>query len=225
VADRPFPRNGSAPRVVLVKRVAEPNGHEPTLSDEQIVRRYRSGDAGAASVLLDRYFPLLRARVRRRLSGKVRRRVAESDVIQDAYLAALNCIDEFEDRGEGSLRAWLIGIADHRLHDAVRRHTGTAKRSTQREVTRAGRPETAYLVAVQRTPSKVAATDEQVARIRSAMVELSADHRRVLQLALEEGLSLREVAVHMGRSREAAKKLYGRAVCRLRSLVETEDAA
>ena len=51
------------------------------------------------------------------------------------------------------------------------------------------------------------------------MAALSEDHREVLRLALEEGLSLRECAERMGRSREAMKKLYGRAVCALRARV------
>ena len=36
--------------------------------------------------------------------------------------------------------------------------------------------------------------------------------KTVLRLARNEGLSLREVAGQMGRSREAVKKLYGRAL-------------
>jgi DNA-directed RNA polymerase specialized sigma24 family protein len=48
----------------------------------------------------------------------------------------------------------------------------------------------------------------------------------VIHLALERGLPLRDVAEQMGRSREAAKKLYGRAVVRLRELVDgTADDA
>lgn len=193
------------------------------LEEPSLVERFRHGDACAFQLLFVRHEAELRARLAGRMSDRLRRRVSVDDLVQETCLAAHGARADFEDRGEGSFRAWLLGIADHRLQDAVRRHTGTAKRSTQREVTRAGRPETAFFAAVQSSPSTVAATEEQLQRIRDAMAELSEDYRRVLQLALEEGLSLREVAEQMGRTREAAKKLYGRAVCRLRRLVEAGD--
>lgn len=188
--------------------------------DPGTIARFRRGDAGAFEELLRRHEPALRARLTAGMSPRLRRRVSVDDLVQDTFLAAHGARAVFEDRGDGSFRAWLMAIADNRLQDAVRRHTSTAKRATSREVTRAARPETAYLVAVQRSPSSVVASDEQLDRVRAAMSELSDDYRNVLQLALEQGLSLREVADRMGRSREAAKKLYGRAVCRLRALVE-----
>ena len=46
------------------------------------------------------------------------------------------------------------------------------------------------------------------------MAALPADYREILRLCREEGLTLREAAERMGRSREAAKKLYGRALVR-----------
>ena len=48
------------------------------------------------------------------------------------------------------------------------------------------------------------------------MASLPPDYREVLRLAREEDLSLREVAERMGRSREAIKKLYGRALLRFK---------
>jgi RNA polymerase sigma-70 factor (ECF subfamily) len=195
------------------------------LGNPTLIERFRQGEPEAFEVLVDRYGPSLRARLASRMSERLRRRISVGDLMQETYLAAHAARSGFEDRGAGSFRAWLFGIADHRLRDAVRRHTGAAKRSTKREVTRSGRPETAFFAAVQRTPSAVAATDEQLRRIRTAMEELSEDYRRVLQLALQEGLTLREVAVRMGRSREAAKKVYGRAVCRLRAIVEMPGGA
>ena len=47
-----------------------------------------------------------------------------------------------------------------------------------------------------------------------AMEALPSDYRTVLHLVLKEQCSLREAAGQMNRSREAVKKLYGRAVAR-----------
>ena len=47
------------------------------------------------------------------------------------------------------------------------------------------------------------------------MRALPDDYRNVLRMALEDGLTLKEAARRMGRSHEAVKKLYGRALARL----------
>src|SRR6185295_17896538 len=57
-------------------------------SDEALVRSVRAGDETAARVLFDRHLPALRAKARARLPAALRGKVAESDVIQDAWLAA-----------------------------------------------------------------------------------------------------------------------------------------
>ena len=50
---------------------------------------------------------------------------------------------------------------------------------------------------------------------RRAMAALPADYGEVLRLRQEEHLSLGEAAKRMGRSKEAARKLYSRALARL----------
>ena len=65
------------------------------LPDEHLAARAREGDAHAFEVLFDRYAPALRAQVRRQLPGLLRRKVAESDVIQMAYLGAHQGLDGF----------------------------------------------------------------------------------------------------------------------------------
>jgi len=194
--------------------------------ERDLLTRFRDGDRDAFRELVERHESILRSRLARRLPARLRRRVSVADVVQETCLVAYDRRDAFEDRGSGAFRNWILGIADNRMRDEIKRHAGAAKRSTDREVTRAQRPETAYLQAAQGTPSAVAAAAEQVARVQDAMQSLSEDHREVLRLALEEGLSLRECALRMGRTREAMKKLYGRAVCALRVRVGADgDAA
>src|SRR5262245_66301820 len=86
-------------------------------SDETIVRRVLAGDEAAVGALFDRHVAQLRASVRRRLPAVVRGKVGESDVIQEAWLAAYMGIGGFEDRGDGSLAKWVQGNLGHKLHD------------------------------------------------------------------------------------------------------------
>ena len=138
-------------------------------------------------------------------------------MIQEACIAAYHRRGVFEDRGPDAFRLWITGIARNKLKEAIRHHGGTAKRAVDREATRSSRPDTGYLRGPHPSPSVVASSAEHVERARSAMERLPEDYRTVLHLALEKGLALREAAEHMGRSREATKKLYGRALCRLRA--------
>jgi RNA polymerase sigma-70 factor (ECF subfamily) len=182
--------------------------------------RFREGDESAFERLFDRYADGLRTRLAGRIPSALKRRIAPSDVMQETCILAFARREDFEDRGDGSFGAWLRAIADRKLQEEIRRHAGAAKRSAGREVTRGQRPDTALFGGGQRTPSVAAMRSEDAMRVRSAMARLSDDDRTVIQLVLERGMSLREVAESMGRSREAAKKLYGRAIVKLRRIVD-----
>jgi RNA polymerase sigma-70 factor (ECF subfamily) len=183
--------------------------------EEELARRVRAGDEEAARVLFDRLRPRLRAYVRRRIPQSLKAKVGESDVIQSAYLAAFLNIAEFEDRGDGSFARWVASILDHKVLDEVRRYVDTEKRSVAREErlrTTSAPPRTRARIP---SPSAAAIDAEERARVESAMELLSPDHRTVLRLIHERGLTLEEAAAEMGRSSEAVRKLHARAVVAL----------
>ena len=60
-------------------------------------------------------------------------------------------------------------------------------------------------------------------RARLAIAQLPPDYREVLHLRQDEHLSLQTAAVRMGRSKEAARKLYARALARLAELLGLEE--
>jgi RNA polymerase sigma-70 factor (ECF subfamily) len=62
---------------------------------------------------------------------------------------------------------------------------------------------------------------EERTRLERAMEGLSADHRAVLRLIHEKGVSMSEAAVAMGRSPAAVRKLHARAVVALSESLET----
>ena len=188
-------------------------------TDEELVQRAAAGDEGAVEALFHRWRRRLRAQVRAQLPALLRRRVAESDVIQECYLTAFRRLAEFEDRGEGSFGRWLRRILKHKVQDEVRRHLRRRKRAAGREVSRAVRPDTDAFPRQGNTPSRYASVKEDHARALRALEELPEDYRRILRLVHDDGLSVPEAAVHMGRSAEAARKLYGRAAARLAALL------
>ena len=192
---------------------------EPAPSDESLMARARSGDEDAYRVLFERHKGLLEARVRRVLSDRMLRKLSVADVLQEARLVAFRrCLDFDPDLG--SFRNWLLGIVDRKTQEAVRHYLGAQKRDVRMEITKGDRPHTAAALGKDPSPSQQAIAGELAEFARRALAGLSEDHREVLRLAREEGLVLGEVAKRMGRSREAAKKLYGRALTRFRELFE-----
>jgi RNA polymerase sigma-70 factor (ECF subfamily) len=185
-------------------------------SDESLFRRFQEGDDDAFGVVARRLAAPLRDAVTRRIPRKLTRRISLADVVQEVHLVALRRRGDFEDRGPGSVRRWLVGIADRVARESLRRHAGADKRDAFREVTRGRREDTAQFRGSQPTPSQNAIAAEVGERIREALDSLPDDYRRIIRLTRQDGLSLREAAAYMGRSREAAKKLYGRAFCRFK---------
>jgi len=190
-------------------------------SDEDLVRRVRSGDEAAARMLFERHLPALRAKAHARLPRQLRGKVAESDVIQDAWLAAFLSLGDFEDRGDGSFAAWLRQILDHKLLDGVRRHARVAKRDARREVRLATQARDAACApgVRQASPSGKVAAAEAAAALRAVVGGLPEDQRTVVRLVHEEELTLVQAGARMGRSADAARMLYSRALSRLSRLL------
>ena len=189
-------------------------------SDTELIRRFKAGDGDALKVLVERCEDLLQARVRARLPRHLRRKVSVSDVLQETMIVAYQRRGDFERRGDNGFRNWLLGIADLKAQAAAHRYRGVAKRAAGREVTRDQRPDTGQFVGANPSPSQVAIAAELKELARRAMAQLRDDYREVLRLAREEHLSRREVAQRMNRSREAIKKLYGRALLRFTEAFE-----
>ena len=57
------------------------------------------------------------------------------------------------------------------------------------------------------------------AAVRDAMARLPEDYREVIRLRQDEQMTIRETAERMGRSPDAVKMLYGRALERLSDLL------
>lgn len=185
-----------------------PDPADPT--DEELTRRVLAGDGDAAGLLFDRHAASLRASVRGRLPSALRGKVGESDVVQEAWLAAYMSLAKFEDRGDGSFGAWLRRILERKLVDEVRRHAGAAMRDARREERLA--TDAGVAAACEPSPSGEVADAEESAAIRAAVADLPSDYAVVIRLIHQEGLTLVAAGQRMGRSADAVRKLYGRAL-------------
>ncbi len=184
-----------------------------TEADEPaFIGRLRQGDHEAWRSLFERYAADLGGRVWKHLPAALRHRSGVSDVLQEAHFAAYEARGDFVGDTLEGFRRWLLGIAEHKALDAVRRHEEAEVRSVRREEAMSDTAAALEVPGLSPTPSEVAIAGELADLASRARERLSDDHREVLRLVSEEGLSLAEVAERLGKSREAVKKLYGRAV-------------
>jgi RNA polymerase sigma-70 factor (ECF subfamily) len=164
---------------------------------------------------------LARMQIGRRLQGKV----DPADVVQETFLHAVRDFAQFRGTSDRELAGWLRQILAARLADLCRRYCGTQARdvgleqSLQVELDQSSHVLDAALVAPLTSPSQQAARREQTTWLAEALERLPADYRAVLVLHHLEECDFPEVARRMGRSVEAVKKLWARALARLRRSV------
>lgn len=104
------------------------------------------------------------------------------DVVQDTLVAIWRSAKKF--RGDGRLIAWLLGIVHHTALKALRRKPALSL-SPEMENT---------LPAHDPLPEETLSANEQTRLVRSALNQLSAEHRAVLELVFYQGMSLNEAA-------------------------------
>jgi RNA polymerase sigma-70 factor (subfamily 1) len=192
------------------------------LTDEALVGRIRDGDQAALQALSVRLAARWEGRIGRRLAPGIRRKVAVSDILQEASIVAVERVADFQDRGDGSFARWFARIVELKIKEAVRRYAGTQRRDVGREITERRLPISHAVAATTPTPSQMMAGEELKDAVRRALNQLPEDHRRVLRLLQDEGRTMDQAARAMDRSKEATRKLYARALLRLKQLLDRE---
>jgi len=159
----------------------------------------------------------------RRLQGKV----DAADLVQDTFLEAHRNWKRFRGTTEAELLSWLRRILAARVADLLRRYLGSQRRDVRlerelaAELDQSSQDLDAGLMAKQDSPSKQVAQREQGVLLANALATLPEDYREVLILRHLEGLSFPEVAQRMERTLDSVKKLWTRALERLRGSMKS----
>jgi RNA polymerase sigma-70 factor (ECF subfamily) len=182
----------------------------------------RAGDKQALGRLLELYRNYLTLLARLQFGRRLRGKADPSDVVQEAFLGAYRDFACFRGTTETELVAWLRKVLATTLAGLARRYYGTQRRDPRlerdlcAELEQSSRAIDHALVRTDSSPSQQAVRREQAVLLADALGQLSEDHREVIVLRHLEGLSFPEVAERMGRSVEAVKKLWARALVALR---------
>jgi RNA polymerase sigma-70 factor (ECF subfamily) len=181
--------------------------------DEELLRRWRGGDAAALEELVRRCGEWIGARVRPRLGAELRAKIETQDVVQDALLEFLRYGPRVPIASMPELRALLLVIAENRIRD---QHDWfhACRRAISREIT-ASRAERIEAAGSATNPGERAARDELVDRVRLALELCEPDERRIVVLRALEGLGFDEIGRRVGLAPDAARMRYRRALPRL----------
>jgi RNA polymerase sigma-70 factor (ECF subfamily) len=194
-------------------------------SDEMLVQARVNPQDGLGPLLEKHrsYLSLLaRVQIGRRLQGKA----DSADLVQETFLEAHRHFALFQGRSAAEFAQWLRQILAARLAKLVRRYLGTKRRDVrleqelQCELGRSSDAVGKALVAGQSTASQHAVRRENAVVLAEALERLPDDYREVLILRHLEECAFAEVARRMGRTLESVKKLWARALPRLRELLQ-----
>lgn len=167
-------------------------------------------DDEALLVLLEedpeRGVPLLKAKYAEHLRFTAAQRLDSPDDIQECVHDTLTDFylqrDQF-DSSRGSLRSYLMAIADRR---AIRKYRENQRQWLAAELNRL---EAGELMSWERTEA-----------LRHVMQQLPPLDRQVLELKYFHGYTAREIANHLGMEHEAVKKRLQRGLKKLQRLIE-----
>lgn len=189
----------------------------------------RSGDSQALADVFSTYRERLRKIVRFRLDHRLGGRFSESDVLQEAFIAAAQRLESFAQYDDMPPFLWLRLVLGQKLTDLHREHLLVAKRDANREIRMPSNPvsgETSFAIAAHLVGQMTAASElvsraEQIEQLECKLNTMDPTDREVIALRHFEELSNVETAKILGIETSAASKRYLRAMTRLSGLMHS----
>lgn len=190
-----------------------------------LVAAARGGCAQALGSLLESARTHLLITARRELPSRLRGQLAASDLVQDAVADGHRDFHAFRGGSAAEFIAWMRAVLRGSMIDTLRRH-GRAKRRPAGILHRLSAVDSgvsALTEPVEDRPEKIAIRGEDAGLVQAALDTLAAHHRRVLWLRHWEGRSFAEIGTEMGRSADAARKLWCRAFEELEHVLASQE--
>lgn len=193
---------------------------------EYLLREAREGNRESLARLLTSARGQLKCLARLHLDARLRKKVDESDLVQEVLLQANNDFTSFRGATEKEFAAWLRGIMAHTVANQIRHYRATRQRSIDLEESlreqfdRSANQLAHVPVASDPTPSERIADRERAQEVATAIDQLPTDYRDVIILKHVQGMTIPEVASEMGRTVDSVRKLWARALIKLRKALK-----
>jgi RNA polymerase sigma-70 factor (ECF subfamily) len=188
----------------------------PDQTDEQLMHRFRRGDASAFETLMRRHRTPIHSFLCRLLGDRAR----AEDLTQETFLRVVKGAGDWEPRA--LVRTWLFTIARNLAADEARRRVFRATEPLEPEP---GGLQGAQAVAPGPAPDQAAADAELRPLLEAALAALPAEQREVLLLREHAGLSFPEIAEATGVNENTVKSRMRYALTALRERLAAQGAA
>ncbi len=169
----------------------------------------REGRLDVESVV-QKYRPYLKALANEQMPLELRSRQDDSDLVQEVLLRASRESVDFRGTSEAQLEAWLREILSNCVKDSVRHN-----RRQMRDIRLEQRQIHVGISDSEPSPSEQVRRRETDDLIWQAVERLSEDHRTIILLKQQKGLSFVEIGERMQRSPDAVRMLWSRALVAL----------
>lgn len=186
----------------------------------------RSGSVEALGTLFQSIRGHLTLAARRGFPRRFQAILGVSDVVQDAVVAGHERFHAFRGGSQAEFLGWMRVILSHTMLDSIRRQSAIRRLGTGApiDLELIGSQGAALADRIEHRPLPTVIRGEEERRVRAALDELPADQRRVMWLHHWEGKTFAAIGAEMGRSEEAARKLWVRGFRHIEQRLRALDA-
>lgn len=177
-----------------------------------LLERIRAGDSAAHAALVTRVGPLLTRFARGRVPQLLRHQQDTADLVQATWLRVLDRLPLIESRSAGDFFAYLRTVLINALNESLRRQHRAPTRPVPADQL------TDTLVATDVAPDDWLAYEQ-------ALQSLDIEHRNLVLMRFEFGMSFVEIGSELGDTADAARMKLNRAIARMASLASAEAGA
>ena len=200
----------------------------------RLLRLHQEGDPSALQALVKRYQTRILLTVRARLGRRLRSKVESMDVVQEALMKAIPSLKHFEPRTEGALMHYFSTVIAHHIRDLADYYSAQ-KRSVSQESplepmeadgeTQASEGAALGVHSPDRTPSQILQLSEDQRMVEDALDLLPENYREVVICREMDGMDFKEIGEKLGKSPDAARMVFNRAMAELSTLVADKKEA
>ena len=186
---------------------------ESQAEDLESLRRFASGDQGAAAGLYDRHARALYSLILRIVGDEGE----AEDVLQEVFVQAFRQAGRY-DSSRGAVAAWLLMMARSRAIDRVRARRARVEGRTGEVTVLNDLPDS------QPDASSAMLGEEQMRLVREALAGLPLLQRMAIELAYYEGLSHTEIAERLEQPLGTVKTRIRLGLLKLRDVLDHPNA-
>jgi RNA polymerase sigma factor (sigma-70 family) len=175
----------------------------------QLFERARDGTPGALDAFYERCARKLLPLIRLRMGRALRSELESRDILQAVLLKSLSRLEQVQD--PRAVMAWLARIAENEIRDRV----DYGHRQRRDAARRVPLDEANDLPAPVRQALSQAIINEDLRSVEEALDSMSAGEREIIVLRKLEELPISAIAARLGKSEDACRMAFARAMAAL----------